>query len=40
MLSLRLLVRARVLIARLIERDEPLEPVRLREPVAKKPEKE
>ena len=36
----RLLVRARVLIAQSIERGEPLEPVRLREPVAKKPEKE
>ena len=36
----RLLVRARVLIAQSIERGEPLEPVRLRQPVAKKPEKE
>ena len=36
----RLLVRARVLIAQSIERGEPLEPVRLREPVAKNPEKE
>ena len=36
----RLLVRARVLIAQSIERGEPLEPVRLREPVAKQPEKE
>ena len=36
----RLVVRARVLIAQSIERGEPLEPVRLREPVAKKPAKE
>jgi conjugative element/phage-associated large polyvalent protein len=36
----RLIARARVLIAQSIERGEPLEPVRLREPVAKKPEKE
>jgi hypothetical protein len=36
----RLLVRARVLIAQSIERGEPLEPVRLREPVVKEPEKE
>jgi hypothetical protein len=36
----RLIARARVLIAQLIERGEPLEPVRLREPVVAKPEKE
>jgi cell filamentation protein len=36
----RLIARARVLIAQSIERGELLEPVRLREPVAKRPEKE
>ena len=36
----RLLVRARVLVAQSIERGEPLEPARLREPVARQPEKE
>jgi len=36
----RLVARARVLIAQSIERGEPLEPVRLREPISKKPEQE